>query len=87
MSCCSSPKTIKYLAFMVDSDTQHEEKEEKNLSPQSSPKLPEEVHGAPPESFVAQLAETMAGIKTEQGMAEFWLEVIKEVSLFAFAQL
>jgi hypothetical protein len=28
---------------------------------------------------VAQLAEIMAGIKTEQLMAEFWLEVIKEV--------
>ena len=43
------------------------------------PKLPEVIHGAPPGSFVAQLAEIMAGIRTEQGMGDFWFEVIKEV--------
>jgi Rab3 GTPase-activating protein catalytic subunit len=61
-------------------DTQHEDREVTKLSVIAGPKLPEEVHGAPPGSFVAQLAEIMAGIKTEQGMSEFWLEVIKEVS-------
>ncbi len=51
------------------------------------PKLAEEVHGAPPDSFVAQLAEIMAGIKTEQLMAEFWLEVIKEVCAFLWKEV
>ncbi|CAK9224306.1 unnamed protein product [Sphagnum jensenii] len=67
------------LWSLFDADTQHEEREENKLSPLGGPKLPEEVHGAPPDSFVAQLAEIMAGIKTEQLMAEFWLEVIKEL--------
>lgn len=67
------------LWSLFDADTQHEEREDNKFSPTGAPKLPEEVHGAPPESFVAQLAEIMAGIKSEQGMAEFWLEVIKEV--------
>lgn len=39
----------------------------------------EEIHGAPPDSFVPQLAEIMAGIKNEQKMAIFWLEVVKEL--------
>jgi hypothetical protein len=39
----------------------------------------EDIQGAPPDSFVAQLAEVMAGIKTEQKMAAFWLEVVKQV--------
>ncbi|CAK9860416.1 unnamed protein product [Sphagnum jensenii] len=65
------------LWSLFDADTQHEEREDNN--PTGGPKLPEEVHGAPPDSFVAQLAEIMAGIKTEQLMAEFWLEVIKEL--------
>ncbi len=68
-------------------DTQHEEREENKLSPLGGPKLPEEVHGAPPDSFVAQLAEIMAGIKTEQLMAEFWLEVIKEVCAFLWKEV
>lgn len=38
-----------------------------------------DVHGAPPGSFVSQLAEIMAGIKTPQKMAEFWLQVVGEV--------
>ncbi|CAM6023866.1 unnamed protein product [Sphagnum balticum] len=67
------------LWSLFDADTQHEEREENKLSPLGGPKLPEDVHGAPPDSFVAQLAEIMAGIKTEQLMAEFWLEVIKEL--------
>lgn len=40
----------------------------------------EDIQGAPADSFVAQLAEVMAGIKTEQKMAAFWLEVVKQVS-------
>lgn len=67
------------LWSLFDADTQHEDREDKKVPVISGPKLPEEVHGAPPESFVAQLAEIMAGIKTEQGMGEFWLEVIKEL--------
>jgi hypothetical protein len=39
----------------------------------------EDIQGAPADSFVAQLAEVMAGIKTEQKMAAFWLEVVKQV--------
>ncbi|GAQ79459.1 hypothetical protein KFL_000310100 [Klebsormidium nitens] len=39
----------------------------------------EDIQGAPADSFVAQLAEVMAGIKTEQKMAAFWLEVVKQL--------
>nr|XP_024357977.1 uncharacterized protein LOC112273429 isoform X2 [Physcomitrium patens] len=67
------------LWSLFDADTQHEDREVRKFVLASGPKLPEEVHGAPPDSFVAQLAEIMAGIKTEQGMGEFWLEVIKEL--------
>lgn len=75
---------ILFIAFDLwavrPADTQHEDREDRKFSLVPGPKLPEEVHGAPPDSFVAQLAEIMAGIKTEQGMGEFWLEVIKEVT-------
>ncbi|KAG0584538.1 hypothetical protein KC19_3G216500 [Ceratodon purpureus] len=67
------------LWSLFDADTQHEDREVKKSLVATGPKLPEEVHGAPPSSFVAQLAEIMAGIKTEQGMGEFWLEVIREL--------
>eukprot|EP00897_Mesotaenium_endlicherianum_P002316 jgi/Mesen1/2111/ME000151S01377 len=43
------------------------------------PDIVKEINGAPPDSFVAQLAEIMAGIKSEQKMAVFWLEVVKEL--------
>lgn len=64
---------------MSTADTQHEDQVDKKLSFTASPNLPRDIHGAPPESFVARLAEIMAEIKTEQGLGEFWLEVIKEV--------
>lgn len=47
------------------------------LSPKAQ--LAGDVHGAPPGSFVSQLAEIMAGIKTTQKMAEFWLQVVAEL--------
>ncbi|BBN01260.1 Rab3 GTPase-activating protein catalytic subunit [Marchantia polymorpha subsp. ruderalis] len=68
------------LWSLFETDTQYEEKDifvESSVSART--RLPEEVHGAPPESFVARLAEIMGGIKSEQKMAEFWLEVIKEL--------
>lgn len=39
----------------------------------------EAIHGAPAQSFVAELAETIAGLKNERKMAIFWQLVVEEV--------
>lgn len=41
--------------------------------------LPREIHGAPPESIVVGLSETMGSIKTLRKMALFWFKVITEL--------
>lgn len=41
--------------------------------------LSREIHGAPPESIVVGLSETMGSIKTLQKMALFWFKVITEL--------
>jgi len=43
--------------------------------------LPRDIHGAPPESLVAKLAEVIGNLKTLQEMALFWCRVVAEVSL------
>lgn len=67
------------LKSLFDAGSQHEDQEVKKSSVVVNSKLPEEIHGAPPDSFVAQLADCMAGIKTVQGMGEFWVQVIDEL--------
>ncbi|KAM0063526.1 putative Rab3 GTPase-activating protein catalytic subunit [Helianthus debilis subsp. tardiflorus] len=42
-------------------------------------KFSKEVHGAPPESFVPELAEAMGSIKTLKKMALFWSRVVMEL--------
>ncbi|EFJ24220.1 hypothetical protein SELMODRAFT_442493 [Selaginella moellendorffii] len=71
----SSGRYHSLLWSLFDAETQHQGSFKKFFSQH---KLPEELHGAPPESFVSQLAEVIAGLKVEHKMAEFWLEVIKE---------
>ncbi|KAL2642036.1 hypothetical protein R1flu_009623 [Riccia fluitans] len=68
------------LRSLFETETQYEEKDVSEESSVSRrPRLPEEIHGAPPESFVVQLAEIIGGMKSEQKMAEFWMEVVKEL--------
>ncbi|KAK7333479.1 hypothetical protein VNO80_30253 [Phaseolus coccineus] len=41
--------------------------------------LPRDIHGAPPESLVANLAEVIGNLKTLQEMALFWCRVVAEL--------
>ncbi|QCD78293.1 Rab3 GTPase-activating protein catalytic subunit [Vigna unguiculata] len=41
--------------------------------------LPRDIHGAPPESLVAKLAEVIGNFKTLQEMALFWCRVVAEL--------
>ncbi|GJP33919.1 hypothetical protein CLOM_g18421 [Closterium sp. NIES-68] len=45
----------------------------------SEPSIVHEIHGAPPSGFVAQLAETMAGISSDCKMAGFWMQIVLEL--------
>lgn len=42
-------------------------------------KLLEDIHGAPPGSFVSHLAEIMGSLRTHQKMAELWCRLILEL--------
>lgn len=39
-----------------------------------------ELHGAPPENFVTELAEAVGSLRTLKKMALFWSRVVEEVS-------
>eukprot|EP00250_Pteridium_aquilinum_P020712 c24913_g1_i1 orf=752-2845(-) len=42
-------------------------------------RLPEDIHGAPPGSFVSHLAEVMGSLGTHQMMAELWCSLLLEL--------
>ncbi|KAJ7570117.1 hypothetical protein O6H91_01G107100 [Diphasiastrum complanatum] len=69
------------LSVLFDADFLSEEKGAslKELGQSARSKLLNEIHGAPPQSFVARLAESLASMKTVQKMAELWLEVLNEL--------
>ncbi|KAI7735591.1 hypothetical protein M8C21_030754 [Ambrosia artemisiifolia] len=48
-------------------------------TPTRMTKLSKELHGAPPESFVPELAEAMGSLKTLRKMALFWSRVVAEL--------
>lgn len=78
---CSSEEIQAYLRSLFEADTQQNDA---GAALDGSchvikSKLPEEIHGAPPKSFVAHLAEIMGGIGTGRRMAEFWSEVVSEL--------
>ncbi|CAJ1964079.1 unnamed protein product [Sphenostylis stenocarpa] len=52
-----------------------------NSDPEKTSKLsfPRDIHGAPPESLVAKLAEVIGNFKTLQEMALFWCRVVAEL--------
>ncbi|CAM6097290.1 unnamed protein product [Calypogeia fissa] len=72
---------LMWALFEVDNDLDIKEVagEESSVSPPKKMRLPQEILGAPPDSFVAKLAELMGGMKSEQRMAEFWMEVVAEL--------
>ncbi|KAH7280441.1 hypothetical protein KP509_37G067800 [Ceratopteris richardii] len=61
------------LQSLFESDTQQHDF---NVS---SSKLAEDIHGAPPASFVSHLAEIMGSLRTHQRMAELWCRIIPEL--------
>ncbi|KAL3695573.1 hypothetical protein R1sor_009649 [Riccia sorocarpa] len=67
-----------FLQSLFEPGARHEEDVSMDSCNSARTRLPEEVHGAPPESFVVRLAEIIGTIKTGPKMAEFWLEVVKE---------
>lgn len=44
--------------------------------------LLKDLHAAPPDSFVVELAEAIGCLKTLRKMASFWYRVVAEVSEF-----
>eukprot|EP00249_Psilotum_nudum_P018518 c26847_g1_i1 orf=350-2323(-) len=77
----SSAENHNYILSLFNIDSQYKAANTSmgNLQQATSSKFPEEIHGAPLGSFVAYLAEIMAGLRTEQMMAEFWSEVVSEL--------
>ncbi|KAI5054838.1 hypothetical protein GOP47_0029983 [Adiantum capillus-veneris] len=45
----------------------------------SHTKIVEDIHGAPPRSFVSHIAEIMGSLRTHQRMAEFWCKLLLEL--------
>lgn len=79
---------LMWALFEVDNDWDVREDvvaEECPVSPPKTMRLPQEILGAPPDSFVAKLAELMGGLKSEQRMTELWMEVVAELRRRWFA--
>lgn len=71
-------KTVQ-LAECVCADHMHDADTQEKDFDACHTKLLEDIHGAPPGSFVSHLAEIMGSLRTHQKMAELWCRLILEV--------
>ncbi|KAL9663376.1 hypothetical protein QQ045_018762 [Rhodiola kirilowii] len=80
-------KVVSLIHSLFNPDRPHQKRNTNPCCEQVSPSsLPREIHGAPPESIIAQIAETIGNFKTLRNMALFWFRIVAELRRLWFEE-
>ncbi|KAK9057069.1 hypothetical protein SSX86_024436 [Deinandra increscens subsp. villosa] len=74
-------KVMSFIHLLMDPEGHHSRRKAKSRLDTTTiaTKFSKELHGAPPESFVPELAEAIGSLKTLKKMALFWSRVVLEL--------